>query len=96
MPNISVGVLRNVFNFNICKLVKTFYGYRYAHVDNVRCSDSGVAKYVALSKFDNLRDNVPVVISSKGVHYYYHYKYRKWFKDLDDNQLSKYFYWLSA
>lgn len=96
MVRIVIGDKRNVSNFNVCKLVKTFYGFRCVHVDTFRCSDVSVAKNVALSKFDNLRNVVPVVIDRNGIYYYYHFKYRKWFKDLDNNQLSKYFNWLSA
>ena len=96
MPKLCVGVLRNTFNYNVSKLIKTFFGYRCVFVDTLRCSDVSVAKNVALSKFDDLRNTVPVVVDRFGCHYYFHSKYRKWYKNLDENQLKKYFNWLSA
>ena len=96
MTKVCVGVLRNTFNYNVSKLVKTFFGYRTVSVDFIRCSDICVAKNIALSKFKNLRNVVPVVIDRYGTYYYFHPKYRKWYKNLDKNQLNKYFNWLSA
>lgn len=96
MTRICVGVLCNTFNYSITRLVKTFFGYRIVYVDSIRCGDVSVAKNVALSKFENLKTNVPVVIDRHGSYHYYHPKFRKWYKDLDEKQLDKYFNWLSA
>lgn len=93
---ICVAIKRNMFVYNISKLIRTVSGFDTVFIDSVRCSDVGIAKY-AVTKSSSMstrinKGHVVYVISSfSGDKYYYHPRYRRWFKNLTDEQLEHYF-----
>ena len=93
---IVFGTVSNRRTYYVMRLVKRFSGYVYLPVRRVSGSDVTVAKYIVPSLVKN--DEVFVVfstfVSGKTCKYFYHPKYRCWYKDLDDVQIVKYFSWL--
>lgn len=78
------------------RLIKNFAGYFYKPFDRIKCSDVSVAKYVVPNWVK--KDEVFVIFSNLAdggfVKYYFHPKYRKWYKNLTEKDIEKYFPWL--
>lgn len=91
---VKVGVRRNCYKYSVFML---FYKrgqncFDMVYVTEYTCSGVDVVKGV-VSSYPELV-NVYCVSDGKGNFYYYHPKWRKWYKNLDDKHLRLYFSWL--
>lgn len=78
------------------RLYKLYYrfGFKTVFVCDLFCSGIDIAKYSASYKMRRPEVDIPVLHDSSGNIYYYHPKFHKWYKNLDTEQLEKYFNWL--
>ena len=92
---VKVGCRRQpIRKYSVSRLLYTHSGFQTVFVCSLECSDLGIAKNVSLTKMQNPRSDIIVIVDFYGVSHYYHPKYRKWYKGLTKEQLGKYFYWL--
>ena len=90
---ISVGIKRNVFPYVVWKMVKWFDSYQFVFLDKLYCSDISIAKAGVVNRTN--KETVIVVETTSGVKYYYHPRFKKWYKNLSNEMLDKYFDWLN-
>lgn len=90
--NVTIGEYRtSIRTYKVLRLCYVYNHFDTVYVTEIKCSGMAVVKYVAPLKVG--LDEVAVVFDDKDV-YYYHPKYRRWYKNLSNESLKKYFYWL--
>ncbi len=79
-------------NYNISKLCLLGKSFSTVFVKKVQATAINVVKGSAISIVG--KDNIAVVHDLNGDIFYYHPRYRRWYKNLSDDSLYKYFSWL--
>ncbi len=90
---ISVGRLKSPQkNFNINKLCLVGNSFSTVFFKKVQATAISVVK--GFAPYIVGKDNIAVIQNTNGDMYYYHPKYHRWYKNLSENSLRKYFSWL--
>lgn len=88
-------MIRRTFRpFTFCVLMHVDKEYCAVEITSGNYSSLNLAKIDLLASFDFKEKDVPVLVDSKGNFYYYHVRYRRWYKNLPDETLPIYFPWL--
>lgn len=83
---VKVGCRRQpIRKYSVSRLLYTHSGFLTVFVCSLECSDLGIAKNVSLTKMQNPRSDIIVIVDFYGVSHYYHPKYRKCIRDSQRN-----------